>query len=203
MLLLNTSEKGGTRKVVILHGMGGIDKTQIALEYAHLHQKHYTSIFWADAKNQETLHHSGKQIIKTLIAHYATKYQSSPNYSRIATDLGMPGKIDGSGELVQSATDLAWETVQNWLSKEGNEKWLLLVDNNDDLKSFDLGEYLPTCEQGNIIITSRIREACLRAGGTPIEVPQIGKDAGLQLLLKSANKRVQDLSKAGKLSTFF
>jgi hypothetical protein len=113
VLLLNTSEKGGTRKVVILHGMGGIGKTQIALEYAHLHQKHYTSIFWADAKNQETLHHSGKQIIKTLIAHYATKYQSSPDYSRIATDLGMPGKIDGSGELVQSATSLAWETVQN------------------------------------------------------------------------------------------
>jgi hypothetical protein len=38
--------------------------------------------------------------METLINHYATKYQSSPDLTRIATELGTPGWFDSSGKLV-------------------------------------------------------------------------------------------------------
>lgn len=44
-----------SRKVVILYGMGGVGKTQIALEYAHLHQHQYSTVVWLDASDFNTL----------------------------------------------------------------------------------------------------------------------------------------------------
>jgi hypothetical protein len=117
------SEKSsGARKVVVLCGMGGIGKSQIALEYAYRSGGNYTSIFWVDAKNRNTLNASGLQIVEKLIAHYSARYADSPDFSRIATDLGIPGGIDVSGKLVQSALPRVWEIFQNWLSKEGNTR---------------------------------------------------------------------------------
>ena len=42
-------------KVVILHGLGGIGKTQLALEYAYRNQTKYTSVFWVNCSSEETV----------------------------------------------------------------------------------------------------------------------------------------------------
>ncbi|HEY1351928.1 MAG TPA: tetratricopeptide repeat protein, partial [Ktedonobacteraceae bacterium] len=44
-----------TTPVVVLTGLGGIGKTQTALEYAYRSSVHYQAIFWINAASQETL----------------------------------------------------------------------------------------------------------------------------------------------------
>ena len=44
------------------------------------------------------------------------------------------------------------EAAQTWL-KANQAEWLLLFDNADKV-DLDLGEYLPQCTHGNILITS-------------------------------------------------
>ncbi len=43
------------RRIGVLHGLGGIGKTQLAIEYARLHKHEYPSFFWVDGKTEESL----------------------------------------------------------------------------------------------------------------------------------------------------
>jgi hypothetical protein len=43
------------RRVFILHGLGGIRKTQLALEFARSHRNHFSAVFWLDGSDQDTL----------------------------------------------------------------------------------------------------------------------------------------------------
>jgi len=56
-----------------LHGLGGIGKTQIALEYAHRYEQLYSAILWVDAKDRTVLESSGVRILQQLVYHYATR----------------------------------------------------------------------------------------------------------------------------------
>ncbi|KAL7273870.1 hypothetical protein RUND412_003252 [Rhizina undulata] len=160
----NASGSVTGRKTAILYGLGGVGKTQIELEYAHRHQfSHvYTSIFWIDADNSSRTNESALEVIEQLVAHYAKKWSSSPDFAEIANTLGIPGKIDDSGRMIQGATEIALETVHNWLGREGNRGWLLLIDNEDKVEASDLDKLLPTCRgQGNRRSAGRT-PACIR-----------------------------------------
>lgn len=178
-----------SREVMVLYGMGGIGKSQIMLEYAYQNLENYSSIFWIDASNKETLATSGRRILQRLIAHIATKHLTSPDYSVISTALGVPGQfaagqLEESGEL---SPQTVWTAVRYWLSKKGNSKWLLLVDNYDDLKAVNMNDYLPTCNTGTIVVTTRVRATVANLNGRSIEIGDIGKEAGVRLLLSSCN----------------
>ena len=43
------------RTCVVLYGLGGIGKTQLAIEYIRRHKEKYTAIFWLNANNQDSL----------------------------------------------------------------------------------------------------------------------------------------------------
>jgi hypothetical protein len=91
---------------MILHGFGGMGKSQLALEYAHAHQGEYTSVWWVNVPNmskdfvsiaQELVEHHGQCISKT----------ARPDYRRIAISLGLPphavteaGQVDISPETI-------------------------------------------------------------------------------------------------------
>jgi hypothetical protein len=179
---------------MVLYGMGGIGKSQIMLEYAYQNLENYSSIFWIDASNKETLATSGRRILQRLIAHIATKHPTSPDYSVISTALGVPGQfavgqLEESGEL---SPQTVWTAVRYWLSKKGNSKWLLLVDNYDDLKAVNMNDYLPTCNTGTIVVTTRVRATVTNLNGGSIEVEDIGKETGVRLLLSSCNMTMAD-----------
>ncbi|KAJ7735165.1 P-loop containing nucleoside triphosphate hydrolase protein [Mycena metata] len=70
-----------------------------------------------------------------------------------------------------------------WLTSKV-EEWLLLFDNADD-PGINLNDYIPQCNHGNIIITSRNPEMCVYAGSDSL-VSDMEEEDAVTLLLKSA-----------------
>ena len=46
------------QRVVVLHGLGGIGKTQTAIHFAEQYQQDYTAVLWFNAKDEDTLRQS-------------------------------------------------------------------------------------------------------------------------------------------------
>jgi len=86
-----------------LSGLGGVGKTQTALEYAYRHMDEYGYIFWVTAHSREA-----------LISGYLT----------VAGLLGLP-LADAQDQT------LAVNVVKHWLSS--HKGWFLILDNADDL----------------------------------------------------------------------
>ncbi|KAL7272362.1 hypothetical protein RUND412_004843 [Rhizina undulata] len=102
----NTRGSNPKRKTVVLYGMGGVRKSQIALEYAYRFRHCYTSIFWIDADNISLTNDSAFQAVEQLKDHYETKWRSSPDFQEIAHTLHI--SIDGSSRI-----DPTWKTVKD------------------------------------------------------------------------------------------
>jgi len=90
-----------------LHGLGGVGKTQIALEYAYRYALEYSAVFWIGAETEE-------QIVSGLL--------------QIADILQLPGRDDKDQQRMGAA-------VQNWLST--HSRWLLIWDNVEELTLID------------------------------------------------------------------
>jgi hypothetical protein len=52
---LELKSKINQHRRVIVGGMGGIGKTQLAIAYAHRYKDDYTSVFWLDATSETSL----------------------------------------------------------------------------------------------------------------------------------------------------
>jgi tetratricopeptide (TPR) repeat protein len=87
-----------------ISGLGGIGKTQTALEYAYRHQGEYDHVFWVRAE-QET----------ELITGYVALSQT----------LQIPGYQQKDQQAIAAL-------MKQWLAK--NDRWLLVLDNADDLR---------------------------------------------------------------------
>ncbi|KAF3935759.1 hypothetical protein ABW19_dt0210035 [Dactylella cylindrospora] len=171
-----------TRRVAVLHGMGGLGKSQIALEYAYRHTERYSAVFWVDATNWTTINNSGRRILESMVAHYATKYHTKQEdmFASIAIDLGIPGQINTAGELKGNAEKSSWQVVRDWMARNENTKWCLVADGlNEEEDARRLREVLPAGAHGHIIVTSRVTLPECEI----IDIPVIDKDSGVKLLL--------------------
>jgi hypothetical protein len=86
-----------------ISGLGGIGKTQTAVEYAYRYQDDYEAILWVKAES-----------IDSLISDFVS----------IATLLDLPQKQEQEQRLIV-------EAVKRWF--QDNTGWLLIFDNADDL----------------------------------------------------------------------
>ncbi len=84
-----------------ISGLGGIGKTQTAVEYAYRHQDDYTAVFWIAANTTATL---------------------TAGFVEMARLLDLP-------QAQEADQSLAVEAVKGWL--ETHDGWLLIVDNAD------------------------------------------------------------------------
>ena len=185
------------QNTIVLYGTGGMGKTRLALEYIHQNYKDYSSVFWINAASDQTAILGLTQIMQRLIKHHA---QLSADYSQIGRLLGMSGKLDANGSfsVTQSSEvqDIA-DAVKEWFALPENSNWLLVFDNLDDPDSVDIDKYIPACNHGTVIITSRRRD--LQQGRRGFEVNQMQSMEAIQLLLTACiMPKFQDLVPSGK-----
>jgi hypothetical protein len=195
----------GQRKVAVLHGLGGIGKTNIVCEYAWRNRTAYSCVIWIHAGTAEVLENSFISVVKVLVRHLAANSScAGPNYAEIACGLGIPGLISTSGQLVYNTEsddqDRIVEAVLKWLSLDGNDNWLLVFDNVDDLKVIDKAKHFPQSSSGTIIITSR-RRGSAQWGTKSFQVDEMDKEDALDLLMSRANLEWNQLSEEGEYHT--
>jgi hypothetical protein len=100
---LSHSKSAALTQSAALSGLGGIGKTQTAIEYAYRYRDEYSAVFWVRADSRETL---------------------ISDYIAIAQLLSLPGH-DAPEQMQVVAT------VKRWLQEQ--QGWLLILDNADDL----------------------------------------------------------------------
>jgi len=187
--------------IIVLYGTGGMGKTQLALEYVYQHHKDYSSVFWVNTASVQTTILGFNQIMQQLIQHHL---QLSRDIANIGQLLGMAGKLDSTGCFTVTSepeAQLVVDAVKRWFSAPENTNWLLVFDNLDDLDLVDIEEYIPSCNHGTVIITSRRRES-IQQGRRGFEVQQMHPTEAIELLLSSCSiSKSEDLVPIGKKNT--
>ncbi|KAJ0421164.1 hypothetical protein BJY00DRAFT_112332 [Aspergillus carlsbadensis] len=149
------------RKTAIC-GLGGIGKTQIALELAYRVRERDLdmSVFWVPCTS------------------YGSVEQA---YRNIAQATGV-ALIDGVAVT---------EQVKAFLSHESSGRWLLVYDNADDMQMWMKGtetgpplkSLLPRNDAGRILFTTRNRKLAVKlAASNVVHLPDMDEDTALQML---------------------
>ena len=178
-VLLPTQTDQMRRKVFIVHGLGGIGKTQLSVEFTRQHQRSYSAVFWVDGSTNERLRRSIADLASRLPQHQIS--EGSRNYSHRG----------------RANVDEVVEDVLKWLSQSLNDQWLLIFDNVDrefsgpsrDPEAFDVKEYFPTADQGSILITSRLMSLCQL--GTDLKLKPVDKLQGSSILENSLGRSME------------
>jgi tetratricopeptide (TPR) repeat protein len=161
------SSKDSGHKLAIT-GLGGVGKTQIALELAYrVKSDHPTfSVFWVPATTVENFEQA---------------------YLGIGRLLKIPGITDEKADIKL--------LVKQLLSQDNIGKWLLVVDNADDIdfwfgkenssEATNLIDFLPKSSQGVVLFTTRNRKAAVKlAQSNVIEVSEMDAQTATELLEK-------------------
>lgn len=157
------------RRTAVLHGLGGIGKTQLAIAYARRRRDNYSTAIWFNAKDETTLKQSFARTAESIL-------RQDPSLTYLSTAVG--------NQDLESIV----EAVKRWLEEPMNDQWLLLYDNYDNppltsdtagkgivrplegndpkgearshkedakSKAFSIHPYLPGADHGAIIVTTR------------------------------------------------
>ncbi len=119
------SEKTTPAVLTACRGLGGIGKTQVALEFVWQQYKKYNGVVWFNAESRDRLQN---------------------DYISLGRELNIIGDDDNI-----NAEERA-RYVKHWLEDSSRAGWLLVYDNADNYKT--IRELLPT-KGGKILITSR------------------------------------------------
>jgi len=193
-------EKGkDSQNIIVLYGTGGMGKTQLALKYVYQHYANYSSVFFVNTASIQTTILGFTQILQRLVERHG---QTSDDYVHIGRLLGMAGKLDPAGcfTVTPEEEQHIVRAVKQWFSAPGNANWLLILDNLDEPDLVDIGEYIPSCNHGTVIITSRRRE-CIRQGRRGLEVQQMHHMESIQLLRSACSiPKLEDLLPLGRFN---
>lgn len=181
---LKPSEVSDRRKICVIHGLGGMGKTQLAIEYARLHKAMYTSFFWLDGKTEESLIQSILQIAPRF-----------PKGQIPDLDIQEIKSLEESKKIAQE--------ILRWFALEGNTQWLLVFDNidktsygeeasgqsTDSLPSYDITQYFPRGDTGSIIVTTRLQR--LTSLGSDVRLRKLDLSDAILILDKHARRSLK------------
>ncbi|KAF6804850.1 NB-ARC and TPR domain protein [Colletotrichum musicola] len=159
----------GERRTAVLHGLGGMGKTQLTIAYIKRHRADYSATIWMNARDEMSLKESFQRAAQRILREH-----QSVVYIKNA--------------MANQDLDETVESVKSWLSEPRNDRWLVVYDNYDDVrfdgrdrteksvrrvteesgsdpgktqpeaagsKAYDIRAYLPETDHGAIIITTR------------------------------------------------
>jgi len=153
---------------VALYGLGGVGKTQLALQYVYEHQNDYDAVFWISAADKETL---------------------QLGFQEIARIIGCAANLHRTGN-----TSEVVRVVLSWFRQQTN--WLLVLDNLDDIRvvgdsSLNETSYLPEMKRGgHVLVTTRDPNV----DGIPaqgLEIDVFGIDDTIEFLLLRSQARCE------------
>ncbi|KAF2813025.1 TPR-like protein [Mytilinidion resinicola] len=171
-----------------LVGLGGVGKSQIAIEYA----------YQVRDKLQD-----GSPTTWVFWVHAGTQARFEEGYRRIAETTRMDGLDNPKVDVLR--------LVHNWLCDESNGRWVMIVDNADDSAVFfpphhgtqsagvsspgqaAVSDFLPQSLNGSILITSRSRDLAYGLTGNHasiVEVNPMDESDALTLLQKKLSCNV-------------
>lgn len=127
--ILQPSEPCTEQRRLILGGIGGVGKTQLALAYAQRYRASYSSVFWLNATSDQTLKSSLREIAGQVLK---------------------PQDLDSLNDEAALARTLTW------MADVQNTRWLVIFDNYDQPELLDIKPYCPYASHGSIIITTRL-----------------------------------------------
>lgn len=178
---------------LVIHGTGGIGKTQLVREFVFMHAAEFSSIVWIDARNPKSACNSFVGLMQKLLDCYVGKSRvTPPPYLRIARYLGITGLVGENGHIAADSANLdrIVSACLRWLEREGNTRYLLIFDNVDDLETFRISDFFPKRVLGSVFLTSR-RPECSRLGeGWKVEIMEMRE--GIDLLSKSYSRTIKD-----------
>ncbi|KAF2164912.1 hypothetical protein M409DRAFT_24815 [Zasmidium cellare ATCC 36951] len=133
--LQQRTKRSGIRHAILVHGMGGTGKTQLVLQYIAQHKHEYSMVIWIDAESPASFIYSCIRVSKALQL-LDTRYE-----------------ITGQALVPQRSPPV--DDFLSWLeNRPGNDNWLLVLDNVDDL-TWGIKDILPKGLSGSLIVTSR------------------------------------------------
>jgi hypothetical protein len=159
--LLPGRKSDSRQSIHVLHGLGGIGKTQLAVEFARRHYRRFSVVLWLDGRSEDSL--------KRSIASCAGRIPQGqiPEASRVyATDSG-------------ADVDAVVKDVIGWLARPDNSAWLLIFDNVDreynknNADTYDVRRYFSVADYGYVLITTRL--ARLKQLGESQELGKVDK----------------------------
>ncbi|MCJ1467841.1 hypothetical protein MMC07_006466 [Pseudocyphellaria aurata] len=135
---------GSHRKIVLLQGLGGIGKTQLAVSFIKQHRELFSAVIWLNGKSEDMLKQSFIDMAHRL-------YNEHPSSTLLKT------------AAESKDPDQVVDAMKRWLSLKANTRWLLVFDNIDnpklpgmrDPQAYDIKSYFPAAYQGFILITTR------------------------------------------------
>jgi tetratricopeptide (TPR) repeat protein/nucleoside phosphorylase len=170
----------GPRKIAIT-GLGGVGKTQVALELAHRTRDRdkECSVFWIPCTSHAIVEQMFLQIAQILGLRNVN-----------------PAEVK--------------EQVKSYLDSERAGKWLLILDNADDAEMWLTGshtappleDFLPESDQGRILFTSRNRKLAMRlAPFNIIPIPDKDEETAAKILEKTLGHKdlLRDLTASATL----
>ena len=137
---LRRKRRSAITQTKAIHGLGGVGKTQLALEYALKQSQvgEYEIIWWIRAESNQTL----------LL-----------DLCDLGIELGLPDQDDKA--------NLALATVL-LIGQEQARPWILIYDNAK--KPGDLARFLPNSKHGDVLVTSRETGWDKYADSIPVDV---------------------------------
>jgi hypothetical protein len=158
------------RKIFVVHGLGGMGKTQLCIEFVRQYQQKYSAVFWLDGSSEDALQRSFVDVVTRL------PFAEVP-----------PAFVQAAEQAIPDQR-LSVQGVLDWLSLPSNRKWLLVVDNVDrdhtakvkDSLAYDVKQYLPTADHGSVLVTSRL--STLVAPQNSLRLTAVDCDQGRAIL---------------------
>lgn len=189
------------RRTVVVHGLGGMGKTQLAIAFAKRYRAKFSAVVWLDARDEATLKQSFVKTGERIL-------QEHPSITYLEQ------------AVANQDVDGVVKAVKRWFDESSNKLWLIIYDNYDHpqlggtsgldnsvhdtedeselagsseqttslaVKPFDIRPFLPWSYHGAIIVTTR--SSTVKIGQTI----RLGKlkciEDSLQILESTSNRQ--------------